>query len=44
MKGNPTAGIILLLVGALFIAFGTKHKDRLKQAWNVIVKGESTNV
>jgi hypothetical protein len=41
MKGNPTAGIILLLVGALFIAFGTKHRQRLKDAWKIIVKGES---
>jgi len=43
MKGNPTAGIILLLVGSLFIAFGTKHRDRLQQAWQIISSGGVKN-
>lgn len=33
MRGNPTAGIILLLGSALLIGFGGKYQDRLKGAW-----------
>ena len=36
MKGNPTAGIILLLGSALLIGLGSKYSDRLKGAWNTL--------
>lgn len=33
MKGNPTAGILLLLGGALLIGLGGKYQQNIKSAW-----------
>lgn len=43
MKGNPTAGIILLVAASLFIALGTKYRDRVKGAWNMLINGGSSS-
>lgn len=36
MKGNPTAGILLLLLASLFIVLGTRYKDNVRGAWDAI--------
>lgn len=43
MKGNPTAGIILLVVASLLIALGTQYRDRLKGAFSILLSGQDTN-
>lgn len=42
MRGNPTAGIILLLGSALLIGFGGKYQDRLKGAWTSLKGSPAT--